>query len=247
MQDLHFKHRYNSETCKRLDSIRDRIKSARRRSARAQTSKLISSRQANMNIHGLQTLLEKSILDLHDLIRTQRNGHGVLSDVFRSRREQAPNQLSIVCKNLRRLVRRLGRMGLSSFKSISEEDDDLERDRPSTRDSAKILGKLKRDLVSDVASRRRAIDIATKRLRARDIAEMKAYEVTRDEIRALRNARDLEAAYTQRLARRLENATKDPVSCTSCPRTSLFINTHLLKYRYLRVHTCDRTSHGKAR
>ena len=53
-----------------------------------------------------------------------------------------------------------------------------------------------------------------KRLRARDVAEMKAYEVTRDEIRALRNARDLEAAYTQRLARRLENATKDPVSCT---------------------------------
>ena len=82
------------------------------------------------------------------------------------------------------------------------------------RDSAKILGKLKRDLVSDVASRRRAIDIAMKRLRARDVAEMKAYEVTRDEIRALRNARDLEAAYTQRLARRLENATKDPVSCT---------------------------------
>ena len=175
-----------------------------------------------MNIQGLQTLLEKSVMDLHDLIRTQRNGHGVLADVFRSRREQAPNQLSIVCKNLRRLVRILGRMGLSSFKSISEEDDDLERDRPSTRDSAKILGKLKRDLVSDVASRRRAIDIAMKRLRARDVAEVKAYEVTRDEIRALRNARDLEAAYTQRLARRLENATKDPVSCTSYPGNITF-------------------------
>ena len=125
---------YNSETSERLDSIRDRIQSARRRSARAQTSKLISSRQENMNIQGLQTLLEKSVMDLHDLIRTQRNGHGALADVFRSRREQAPNQLSIVCKNLRRLVRRLGRMGLSSFESISEEDDDdLERDRPCVR------------------------------------------------------------------------------------------------------------------
>ena len=163
-------------------------------------------------------------MDLHDLIRTQRNGHGALADVFRSRREQAPNQLSIVCKNLRRLIRGLGHMGLSLNSSTEHNvtDNDLERDRPSVHHSANILNKLKHDLVSDMASRHRAIDIAMKRLRARDTAEMKAYEVTRDEIRALRNARDLEAAYTQRLARRLEDATKDPVSCT-------FESTHAIE------------------
>ena len=227
---------HNTETSKHLDPIRERIDAARRRSARAQTSKLIS-RQADSSIslQGLQILLEKTAYDLHEFIRTQRSGHKSISHVFRSRHEQTPSQLSKLCGDLRRLIRRLGRMGLSLSSSTTTQnnEDDLERDRPGIRDSANILNKLQRDLVSDKASRHRAIGVAMRRLRARDEAEARAYEVMRDEIRALRNARDLEAAYTQRLANRLENANKDPVS-------NLFNSTHAIEEVLIKHDECLR-------